>query len=57
MEQGNEQMQDDRLNEEIAKARATAPTVLELKAVLNEEAELHNLFLQGKISGEELKKI
>ena len=56
MEQGNEHMQDDRLNEQIAKARATAPTALELKAVLNEEAELHKLFLQGKISGEELEK-
>src|SRR6266853_1131504 len=56
MEKGNEQIQDERLNERIAKALATAPTAEELKKVLNEEAELHKLFLLGKISREELEK-
>ena len=55
MEKGNEQIQDERLNEQIAKARATAPTVVELKKVLNEEAQLHYLFLHGKISRKELE--
>jgi hypothetical protein len=56
MEKGNEQIQDERLNERIAKALATAPTAEELKKVLNEEAELHNLFLRGMINGKELKQ-
>src|SRR6266516_6919538 len=56
MEKGNEQIQDERLKEQIAKAQATAPTQEELGKVLNEEAELNSLFLQGKITGEELKK-
>lgn len=56
MEQGNEQMHVERLKEQIAKAQATALTKEELGKVLHEEAELHNLFLQGKINGEELKK-
>ena len=56
MEKGNEQIHDERLNERIAKALATAPTAEELKKTLNEEAELHKLFLLGKISGEELGK-
>src|SRR6266550_5702882 len=56
MEKGNEQIQDERLQEQIAKAQATAPTQEELGKVLNEEAELNSLFLQGKINGEELRK-
>jgi hypothetical protein len=56
METGNEQIQDERLKEQIAKAQATALTEEELEKVLNEEAELTNLFLQGKINKEELKK-
>ena len=56
MEKGNEQIQDERLKEQIAKAQATAPTQEELGKVLNEEAELNSFFLQGKITGEELKK-
>ena len=57
MEKGNEQIHNERLKEQIAKAQATAPTEEELEKVLNEEAELNNLFLQGKINREELKKI
>lgn len=56
MEKGNEQIHDERLQEQIAKAQATAPREEELEKALNEEAELNNLFLQGKINGEELKK-
>lgn len=56
MEKGNEQIHDERLKEQIAKAQVTAPPKEELKKVLDEEAELNNLFLQGKINGEELKK-
>jgi hypothetical protein len=56
MEKGNEQIHDERLQEQIAKAQATAPREEELEIALNEEAELNNLFLQGKINGEELKK-
>ena len=56
MEKGNEQIHNERLKEQIAKAQATAPTEEELEKVLNEEAELNNLFLQGKINREELKK-
>ncbi len=55
MQKGNEHIQDEQLREQIAKARATAPTREELKKALHEEAELHNLFLQGKINREELK--
>jgi hypothetical protein len=55
MEKGNGQIQDERLKEEIAKAQATALPQEELEKVLKEEAELSNLFLQGKINGEELK--
>src|SRR5947209_492948 len=56
MEKGNEQIHDERLKEQIAKAQATAPTEEELEKALNEEAQLNNLFLQGKITGEELKR-
>jgi hypothetical protein len=56
VKKGNEQMCDERLKEQIAKAQSTAPTQEELGRALNEEAELNNLFLQGKINGEELKK-
>src|SRR5947209_574177 len=56
MEKGNEQIHDERLKEQIAKAGATAPTVEEVEKVLLEGAELSNLFLQGKISGKELKQ-
>ena len=56
MEKGNEQIHVESLKEQIAKAQATALTREELGKVLHEEAELHNLFLQGKINGEELKK-
>jgi hypothetical protein len=56
MEKGNEQIHDERLQEQITKAQATAPREEELEKALDEEAELNNLFLQGKINGEELKK-
>ncbi len=56
MEKGNEQIHDECLKEQIAKAQATALTKEELAKVLNEEATLSNLFLQGKISGEDLKR-
>ena len=56
MEKGNKQIQDERFKEQIAKAQATALPKEELEKVLKEEAELSNLFLQGKINGEELKK-
>jgi hypothetical protein len=56
MEKGNEQIHDERLKEQIAKAGATAPTVEEFEKVLLEGAELSNLFLQGKINGKELKQ-
>ncbi len=55
MEKGNEQIQDDRLRAQIAKAQATALTKEELEKVLYEEAELTNLFLRGMINKEELK--
>ena len=56
MEKGNKQIHDELLREQIAIARATAPTREELEKVLQEEADLHNLFLQGEISGKELKQ-
>ncbi len=60
MEKGNEHIQDERfderLKEQIAKAQATALPGEELEKALKEEAELSNLFLQGKINGEELKQ-
>ena len=56
MEKGNKQIHDEHLKEQIAKAQATASPKEELAKVLHEEAELNNLFLQGKINGEELKK-
>ncbi|HEX6483872.1 MAG TPA: hypothetical protein VF043_33915 [Ktedonobacteraceae bacterium] len=56
MEKGNEQMQVERLKEQIARAQATALPRGDLGKVLHAEAELNNLFLQGKINGEELKK-
>ena len=56
MEKGNEQVHDERLKEQIAKARATALRGEEWNKVLSEEVELSNLFLQGKINGKELKQ-
>jgi ABC-type bacteriocin/lantibiotic exporters, contain an N-terminal double-glycine peptidase domain len=55
MKRGNEHTQDERLDEhlkeQIAKAQATALPKEEVEKVLLEEAELSNLFLQGKING------
>ena len=56
MEKGNEQIHDERLKEQIAKAGAIAPTVEEFEKVLLEGAELSHLFLQGKLNGKELKQ-
>lgn len=56
MEQGNEQIHDERLKEQIAKAGATALPVKEFEKVLLEGAEISNLFLQGKINGKEVKQ-
>lgn len=52
----NEHIRDDRLKEQIAQAQMTALPKEDLDKVLKAEAELSSLFLQGKISGEELKK-
>jgi hypothetical protein len=56
MESGNEHTQDERLKEQIAKAQATALPKEDVDKMLLEGAELSNLFLQGKISGKELKQ-
>ncbi len=56
MESGNEHTQDERLKEQIAKAQATALPKEEVDKMLLAGAELSNLFLQGKISGKELKQ-